>query len=153
MAEEAQTEATQNQGGMQQKETVQVSKPPLRMPGLDIAGIGRFLKGQQQQSQTLTESELVQPTTTQPQQGQPSQPEQGGESTDVVAAQEEYKNIKDGDTYTDDRGQTWTWSVVDFNVVPEKVKDEMVDSLDPEDSVGEIEEEDETEETEEETEE
>lgn len=52
---------------------------------------------------------------------------------DVVSAQEEFKDIKDGDTYVDDKGQKWEWVAVDFNVVPEEEKDDAVDTLSEED--------------------
>ena len=48
---------------------------------------------------------------------------------DVVSAQEEFKDVQDGDTYTDPNGTEWVWNVMDYVVVPEEVKDEEVDAL------------------------
>ena len=54
---------------------------------------------------------------------------------DVVAAQEEYKSISDGDAYTDENGNEWQWNVIEYQVVPEDVKDEMVDTLEENEEV------------------
>ena len=59
-------------------------------------------------------------------------PQQEGE-TDVVAAQETMKDIKNGDTYTGSDGKKWKYTVVEFSVVPEDVKDEMADDIGEED--------------------
>lgn len=57
---------------------------------------------------------------------QTSQPE--GEE-DVVTAQETMKDIEDGDTYTAADGKKWKYTVVDFSIVPEDVKDDMADDI------------------------
>ena len=65
---------------------------------------------------------------------QPQQPAQQAqqphaENPDTGAEQDGFANIKDGDTFTDENGQQWQYTVMNFNVVPEDTKDEMVDDL------------------------
>ena len=90
------------------------NKMPLKVPELDFVGLNKFLQEQGQH------------TGTQPQQ-QAQQAQTG--SSDTGAEQDGYANIKDGDTFTDEDGQQWQYTVMNFNVVPEDTKDEMVDDL------------------------
>ena len=50
-------------------------------------------------------------------------------TVDVVQAQETMKDIENGDTYTDDAGKKWNYTVFEFSVVPEDVKDEEADDI------------------------
>ena len=122
----------------------QGDKPQMRFPGLDYAGVQKFLNERKQNTQGAQpqgeQSEVQQPQSAAPENAASPQPQVEGSTQgqtqqqtnvnpDVVAAQEEFKNIKDGDTYTDENGQKWEWSVMEFNVVPEESKDEIVDDI------------------------
>lgn len=48
---------------------------------------------------------------------------------DVVTAQEEFKDVKSGDVYTDSKGRSWEWTVIPFSVVSEKTKDTELDDI------------------------
>lgn len=56
-------------------------------------------------------------------------PAQEDKNPDVVEAQEVFKEIKSGDTFTDANGKKWTYVVSEFSVVPEDVKDEEIDYI------------------------
>ena len=88
-----------------------------KMPEIDFAGLNKFLQEQGQNAWA------------QPQ--QPAQQAQQPQSKDpdTGAEQDGYANIKDGDTFTDENGQQWQYTVMNFNVVPEDTKDEIVDDL------------------------
>lgn len=96
------------------------NKVPLKMPEIDFAGLNKFLQEQGQNAGTQPQ----QPT----QQAQQAQQPQT-ENPDTVAEQDGFATIKDGDTFTDENGQQWQYTVMNFNVVPEDVKDEMVDDI------------------------
>lgn len=104
----AQSQATQTQ-------TQQGAAP--KMPEIDFAGLNKFLQEQGQSAGS-------QPQQTAQQAQQPQ-----AENPDTGAEQDGYANIKDGDTFTDENGQQWQYTVMNFNVVPEDVKDEMVDDI------------------------
>lgn len=91
------------------------AKPP--MPELDFAGLNKFLQEQGQSAGA------------QPQQPAQQAQQPQAENPDTGAEQDGFANIKDGDTFTDENGQQWQYTVMNFNVVPEDTKDEMVDDL------------------------
>lgn len=84
-----------------------------KMPEIDFAGLNKFLQ-EQGQNAGMQPQQTQQPQT---------------ENPDTGAEQDGYANIKDGDTFTDENGQQWQYTVMNFNVVPEDTKDEMVDDL------------------------
>ena len=100
----------------QQQPNGQASAKPT-MPEIDFAGLNKFLKEQGQNAGTQS-----------PQPAQQAQQPQT-ENPDTGAEQDGFANIKDGDTFTDENGQQWQYTVMNFNVVPEDTKDEMVDDL------------------------
>ena len=104
----AQSQATQTQ-------TQQRAAP--KMPEIDFAGLNKFLQEQGQSAGA------------QPQQPAQQAQQPHAENPDTGAEQDGFANIKDGDTFTDENGQQWQYTVMNFNVVPEDTKDEMVDDL------------------------
>lgn len=118
-----------------------------QQPQQGNAGLSAFTvnnpTGQMAMSGQQVPAQTTQPQQMPSQQAQQQQtaPVASSENPDVVTAQEEFKNIKAGDTYTDANGQQWEWAAFDFEVVPEDVKDERVDDLEGEDVEGEVEEE------------
>ena len=122
----AQSQATQGQASKGRK---------FEMPKLDVAGLNEYYKQQKQvaaqQPQATTQAAQQEQTSTQSQPAQVQQPTQN-DNPDVVTAQEEFKDVKNGDAYTDANGKQWKYEVVDFKVVPEDVKDDIVDSMEEE---------------------
>lgn len=129
-----------NQGNMQASAATaapKVNPTGLTMPKLNLSGLAQYFKDEKTPD-TPAQPNAV--TSTTGQQNENMQPTQQDEEVnpDVVSAQEEFKDIKNGDTYVDKNGQQWVWSAIDFKIVPEEAKDGIVDELE----VGEIEEED-----------
>lgn len=84
------------------------------MPRLNIPGGKALLDRIRQQKAGVPEGQQMSSTD---------------ENPDAATAQEVFKDIKDGDTYTDANGKKWVWAVYEYDVVPEDTKDEIVDSL------------------------
>lgn len=98
------------------------------MPQLDYGKLAEYMKAHKAQQQGAA----VPPATPQAPAQQPMHqlpPKDAADNPDVAQAQNEFKDVKEGDTYTDANGQQWQWSVVEYQVVPEDVKDEEVDAL------------------------
>ena len=118
----------------------QAGKKPAKM---DFAGLNEYLKivrpgkgsgsGQVQAAQPQggvnSGAQPTSPSSASVNQPTVADPISEGGNPDVVAAQEDFKGIKDGDSYTDKNGVKWVWSAFDFTVLPEKRKDEEVDEI------------------------
>lgn len=117
--------------------------------GSDFAGFEDFLRRHQQEigaadapQQAQTQAQPPQQNNQQQQAEQSEQqpqtqetPVDTSENPDASSAQDAFKDVKPGDKYTDGNGQNWEWAVFEYEVVPEDVKDGMVDELSAEEEV------------------
>ena len=108
----------------------------LKMPELDVAGLNEYLRNQKKGSAQAMQTTMANaPQQQQVQQNTPaaSQSPQQGE------APKKPSQAKQGEVFTDENGQKWEWTVMEFEVVPDAVKDEEVDSLSVENEIQEAE--------------
>lgn len=92
-----------------------------QMPKIDFAKLDEFMKGRgidlkQKQAEAQAQKAESMPK------GNP----------DAVESQTAFREVKDGDSYTDENGQKWEYSVFEYDIVPEDTKDEEVDELEGE---------------------
>ena len=114
----------------QQTEQGQSQGTGLQMPKLDYASLNKFMQEQNKNAGTQSQKpaeqaqqSLINSSEQTSQSPQEATPEESAEP------QNKFANIKDGDTFTDENGQQWQYTVMNFSVVPEDVKDEMVDDI------------------------